>query len=206
MTIIMLMRHGETEANVNRILSGRTHPTRLTDKGRAQTVEAANLLREVKPSMIYTSPIPRALETAMILSEALGVPYEVAEEFTEIDGGSLTGRRVEDVYREDSRWAVKFYSGGGGEWGMESFFEVRRRVWTGLSRIERRHPEGRVVVVTHVDPIKSVLAELLSLNPEVLASLRVKNAAFTVVYMSGGVGRLIAFNTTSLKSLVDDVV
>ncbi len=127
---IFFARHGESEANVQRIISNRSLPHPLTELGRRQAGELADALRAAAPVALYTSPVPRARETAEIVSQALGVPAQVTDALREFDCGVAEGRTDEAAWLLH-RSALDAWLGRG-EWGYripegESFFDVRGR-------------------------------------------------------------------------------
>ena len=89
---LYFVRHGESEANILRVISNRgwVHP--LTDKGRQQARDLADRLREAGIAKIYTSPLQRAVQTAEILAQALGIEYEISGALREFDCGIAEGR------------------------------------------------------------------------------------------------------------------
>src|SRR4051812_4874927 len=89
---LIFVRHGESEANVQRVYSNRgwNHP--LTEKGRQQARALAEKLAGRGVKMIYASPVRRAVETATVIAEHLGVPHEVAPALAEYDMGIFEDR------------------------------------------------------------------------------------------------------------------
>ena len=85
-------RHGESEANVLRVISNRGSRHGLTEKGRWQAAELASNLKGSGATRIYSSPLLRACQTAEILSSALGVDYDVTDALREFDCGIAEGR------------------------------------------------------------------------------------------------------------------
>jgi probable phosphoglycerate mutase len=127
---LYFVRHGESEANVLRVISnrGRVHP--LTERGRAQTVDLAERLRPVGVTRIYTSPLLRAVQTAEILSATLDVPYEITDALREYDCGVIEGRSDPESWAQHRaqrdewlirrRWKTRIEGG-------ESFLDMERR-------------------------------------------------------------------------------
>jgi broad specificity phosphatase PhoE len=92
MSMIYIMRHGESIVNVERRLTGRTLEGGLTDLGREQTAKAAVWLRDKGITAIYASPFERAQETAQIIGRALGLIPTPADGLREMDCGDFDGR------------------------------------------------------------------------------------------------------------------
>ena len=92
MTLLYFVRHGESEANVLHVFSNRELVHGLTDTGRAQVQALADQLAGVRFDAFYTSPILRARQSAQIVSDRLGLPFEVTPALAEYDVGILEGR------------------------------------------------------------------------------------------------------------------
>src|SRR5690242_2861972 len=94
---LLFVRHGQDEDNAARILNGqRNRP--LTVLGRQQAKHAARRLSVLAPDFIYTSPLTRAYETAMIIAELLGVRNVTnVPGLVERDFGVLTGKSYDDI-------------------------------------------------------------------------------------------------------------
>jgi broad specificity phosphatase PhoE len=89
---IYFARHGESLANTRHIISNRSRPHPLTALGRAQAAALAARLAGQRISRVFSSPVPRASETAEIIAKTLGAPREITEALREYDCGSLEGR------------------------------------------------------------------------------------------------------------------
>jgi len=123
-------RHGESEANVLQVISNRGQRHPLTDKGRQQAQTLAAELRPAGITAIYTSPLLRAVQTAEILSEALGVGFEVTDALREYDCGILEGtsgpetwaafRALREAWWPGRQWEQRIEGG-------ESFLDMQAR-------------------------------------------------------------------------------
>ena len=89
---VYFARHGESEANVLKVISNHGSRHGLTEKGRRQAAEMALNLKGSGATRIYSSPLLRALQTAGIVSSALGVDYDVIDALREFDCGIAEGR------------------------------------------------------------------------------------------------------------------
>jgi broad specificity phosphatase PhoE len=106
---IYFTRHGESEANTLRIISNRDLPHPLTEKGRFQASMLAEKLHGKSITRIYTSPIPRARETAEILSLILDVQMECVDVLREPDCGVLEGRGDGEAWKEHNSWKENWF-------------------------------------------------------------------------------------------------
>jgi len=164
-TIIVLVRHGETDWNRQRRYQG--HADRpLNERGRGQAVELANALADEELSAVYTSPLRRASETARIIADRLGLALEEMEALREIDVGDWQGLTVDEVRarfpeRIDVAWRSGWENG-------ETHDELAARVVPALLDLGRRHREARLLGVTHAGPIRAALMAALDVSLEEL--------------------------------------
>src|SRR5512136_313555 len=104
------VRHGQSEANVQRVISNRDLPHPLTELGRRQADALAQALADVPLAAIYSSPIIRAVQTAQIVAASNGLPLEIADALREPDCGIMEGRADEEAWAEHDRvvydWVV----------------------------------------------------------------------------------------------------
>lgn len=154
---IFLIRHGRQcskRCNVD---------VALDEVGRRQAVLAGERLQSYRLEKIYASELLRAKETAEIINQHLGLPYEVLPDIQEIDFGGLTGKTDEEirniygVFRQErslQREDIPYPEGG------ECGADVVRRVMPQLKRLCHEQ-ENRIAVVTHGGVIRSVCAEIL---------------------------------------------
>lgn len=144
---IYFVRHGRTEMNLKRLLQGQGGYG-LLPEGREDAHRAAASLEGRGVTRIYSSDQRRALETAAILREGLGLrgPIRVSKALREMDFGTMSGRHVDEVKRLCPRYttdATFVFPGG------ESFDALQRRALLWVDAIERRRPARAIVVVTH---------------------------------------------------------
>ena len=147
---IYFTRHGESEANLLREHSNRGFKHPLTEKGRAQAAALAQKLVDIPINRLFTSPIMRAVQTAEILSDALGVSYEITDALREYDCGILEGRADEaawqlhfavfDAWVHQKDWERRIEGG-------ESFIEIRDRFVPFIEQLIVEYGESLVNIV-----------------------------------------------------------
>jgi broad specificity phosphatase PhoE len=149
-TTILLVRHGETDWNLERRVQG--HSDRpLNATGLAQAAALVEELADERIDAVYASDLVRALETARGVAAARGLPVEALPELREKDFGSWEGLT-------DTEIRDRFPQALIGPWGdAETSEELAARVLAALRRIAAAHPGGRVLVVTHGGPVRAVL-------------------------------------------------
>jgi 2,3-bisphosphoglycerate-dependent phosphoglycerate mutase len=149
MTIIWLARHAETALPT--IVHGAESDIDLGEHGRQQAVAAAPWFRALKPTVVVSSAMRRAVATAAPIAELCRVAHEIESALHERMVGPFSQRSGAEV---DAVWAGTVERWEAGEVtyafpGMESFASIRDRVVPAFERIAGRHANGRVVVVAH---------------------------------------------------------
>jgi len=136
MTELCLIRHGETNENAAGILQGHL-PCLLSDVGREQVERLRESLRGQHFDALLSSDLPRALQTAEILNEALQLPLLATPLLRERDWGEWTGRKISEIQ--------------GGEFppSVESVEEMSDRALELLYFVEKQFAGKRVAAVTH---------------------------------------------------------
>jgi probable phosphoglycerate mutase len=161
-TLLLLVRHGETSANVEGIWHG-SIDTQLTERGVRQAERVARHLAKTHPNAtaVYASPLIRSRDTARAIALALGLEARVEPDLTEYHLGSLEGtsyreltakHRLFERMREDPDHAP-----GGGE----SPRQVAERYARALRRIAAAHPGETAIVVAHGGALTLGLALLV---------------------------------------------
>lgn len=199
--LVILMRHGQAENNVNRILVGRHIESHLTDYGRQQVEDTARYLQNVPIEKVYVSPVTRTVETAKIVSKILGISYEIDERLYEIELGKLVGMNYDDIIDKYGNLFLKFYAGADSmlsNYGVESFTAVKRRIKDLMDEIKETEHNKNVLMITHLDPIKAAISVLLDLKPEALFHWHIRNAALTILKHESKIYSLSGVNVMSM--------
>jgi len=102
MKTFYLLRHGESEANVNRIFAAKRIDPSLTERGIKQATMQAEMLKQSNLSAIYASPLLRARQTAGIINKHHGLDILISDDLYEIDVGILDGEDQTDP----DKWAL----------------------------------------------------------------------------------------------------
>ena len=159
--MLILVRHGRTALNVGHKLQGRIDQP-LDKVGHRQAVEIAKVLTDI--DRVISSPLMRATQSAAVL----GKPVEIDQRFVELDYGSFDGLLQSDVPGETWRkWRDdKNFRPPNGETLVELDLRVRQAI---IELVEDARTKN-IVVVSHVSPIKAIIA--WSLGSDVGASWR----------------------------------
>lgn len=158
MTTLLLVRHGQSQANLSHTFAGHTNPP-LTEFGKAQAeVLADYLVTHYKIDKIYSSDLIRARQTAAPTARRLGLPITARKQLREINAGEWEGKTFDclnrdyahsfgTVWRQDMANAV--CPGG------ESVVQLSERIHKELLRICRRNEGKTILVTTHATPIRA---------------------------------------------------
>ena len=182
--MIIFLRHAQAENNTKRILAGRTEGVPLTKTGIEQAERIAKYLASIDISAIYSSPIERARHTAGIVAKNCSLEEVVIDErLTEIDMGKFTRMNYDDMFAKYGNIFLKFYENDPviSEHEVETFPDVQKRVLDMVDHVLKKHNNENVILVTHMDPIKSMLATVMDLKPKILFELIIANASLTII-------------------------
>ncbi|MFN8232075.1 MAG: MSMEG_4193 family putative phosphomutase [Actinomycetota bacterium] len=195
MTTLFLIRHGLT-AQTGKTLYGRTEGIDLDDRGRSQADALIGRFEGIRVHAIYTSPLERCVQTVEPLAAARRLPLERRHALVEMEAGSWTGRPLAQVRRtkawrvlQETPSAFRFPEG-------ESFPEAQARAIDELTRIVERHPRGSVVVATHGDIARMLVAHYAGAHLDRFQRTIVDTAGVSVVHLDGGRPYVLLVNDT----------
>ncbi|WP_393970874.1 2,3-diphosphoglycerate-dependent phosphoglycerate mutase [Oxyplasma meridianum] len=165
MKLAILIRHGESEANVKNLISEDTEKFPLTLKGRDQVKFTADQIRALKFDGIISSPVLRARQTAEIISEHIGIPYVIDSRIRESGLGDYNNRDISDVGNMTRS-----------EMGMESWDSHIRRFMEAFNSYE-----GNYTMISHALPIRAAISGFLNFNEEESFGINIRNASMSVI-------------------------
>ena len=198
--MIIFLRHAQAENNTKRILAGRTEGVPLTKTGIEQAERIAKYLAPIDISAIYSSPIERAKHTAEITAKNCSLDVVLDERLTEIDMGKFTHMNYDDMFAKYGNIFLKFYENDPviAKHEVETFPDVQKRVLDMVDYVVKKHNNENVILVTHMDPIKSMLAKVMNLVPETYFELIIANASLTIVKEQDKIFSLSAINAMNV--------
>ena len=191
-TTVILVRHGVTAHTLEKRFSGGLASANpgLDDEGREQARAVGAWLAPLADSVgaVVSSPVRRTLETAEIVADMLEQNVEVEHGFAEMEFGAWDGKtflEVAEQHPDDlDAWlgSLDVAPGGG-----ESFRVVEKRVLDGLQRLLDEHGGKTVVVVSHVTPIKTLVAHAVEAPLSAVFRMELSPASVTVLsFFRGG--------------------
>lgn len=182
MTRLVLIRHGETDWNVEGRYQGQADPP-LNARGLAQARRTAESLRGVGLAALYSSPLRRAAQTAAVIAETLGLAVHFEPRLMEIHLGVWQSRLTEAIQREypalfrqweRAPWETRIPEG-------ETLRQVRARVYAAADEIISRHAGETVGLVSHRIPIALLKIRYQHLPPEQVRAIEIPNASWEVI-------------------------
>jgi broad specificity phosphatase PhoE len=161
-TILTLIRHGETRANLDGVWHG-SIDTPLTERGKAQADRVAGFVAGRFPdaTALYSSHLQRARRTAEAIGEAIRLELRVEPGLGEFHLGSWEGKTYDVLFHEHRFWHHMKEDPDYAPHGGETPRQVTERFTGALRRIAESHPGERVLVVAHGGALSMGLAHLL---------------------------------------------
>jgi broad specificity phosphatase PhoE len=198
MTTIILVRHGQTAWNREERFRGQADIP-LNDIGIEQARKTAERIQKnFKPSAVYSSPLGRAMKTAEIIAEIMGIRAIQHKDLLDIDYGKLKGLNREEAHsiwpEVMHQWLanpdqVHFPDG-------ESLDAVKKRAENFLAFISSKHPGETVVAVGHTVINRVMLLKILSLENNHMWDLEQDNCAINLLEQRENRWRVISMNET----------
>lgn len=170
---VYLVRHGQSESNLDRIMRGAE--AQLSDRGRAQAELVAERVARLGVDALIASPFIRTLDTARAIAQSTGLTIEEEQLFREWGEPSLfMNRHEDDPLLVEARHAIHgktdpHYR----HTDEETFAELRQRAEAGLKLLEE-HPSSKICVVSHFGIMQMIAAVILldsALTPAMMTRL-----------------------------------
>ena len=202
-TRLVLVRHGESRATIERFVGGPRSCTGLTDHCRLQAEALRNRLsagHDVEATALFASNFPRALETANIIAPSIGsLPVSVDSGWGEHDPGPDCDGMTYDEFIE--RFGVPRWDGDPHDVvypGGETISQFHDRVMEALRRTVRQHEGGTVVIACHAGVIDAVMRNTLHMHQTGKFELHTQNTSLTeLLHVQGSKWRLLRYNDSA---------
>jgi len=203
---ILFTRHGESHANLQRIISNRSLPHPLTPKGIDQAaVLADHLVKDAHLSIIISSPIPRAIQTATIIAKRVSLPFTANDALREFDCGAMEGRSDQDAWLahqtivrawDEDQDYDRFIPPDG-----ESFNDQKARFIPFLLDLisDHRSLDGDILMVSHGALLHQMLPLFLSnINREFTKQHPLGNCQLVITFPENNQLKCISWNDISV--------
>lgn len=180
MSDFWLIRHGSTDTLDERI-AGCAPGVHLNERGHSEVRALTARIAGCGAEHVYTSPLERARETAEPLANVLRCPLTVCEELGELQFGSWTNQRFDQLHG-DAHWRrFNEFRSGTRLPGGDSFLSVQARAVDTLLELRARHPHQRILVVSHGDVIKGALMHFFGMAIDLCHRLTVAPASISQI-------------------------
>ncbi|MGY5766613.1 histidine phosphatase family protein [Brachybacterium sp. DNPG3] len=181
MTLFGLVRHGQTDYNLNDLFQG-SSDIPLNDTGREQAHHALEDAPEIAWDGVISSTLLRAKETGEIIAADHGIPFEGTEpRLVEIDWGEAEGKPVAEM---EAAYPDRAFP------GREELDAVVERACSALEDLADAHPGENLLIVAHGTLIRLVLSGVLgghlpSIPNGALSLLEIEGETWTVSRAAG---------------------
>jgi len=181
MTKIILVRHGQTAWNKEEIFRGRIDID-LDETGLEQSRLLARALSKFQINAVYSSPLKRALNTAIPVANYLQIEVSIDDHFIDMNYGRWEGKSCNEIKETFitlyQKWIkdphlLKIPDG-------ETLDEVRRRTVTRLYQLLDKHKEETIVIVSHRVVNKVLICALLGLDNSSFWRIKQDTACFSI--------------------------
>jgi probable phosphoglycerate mutase len=175
-TEIILIRHGETEWNSQQRMQGHSNSD-LSSVGQAQIQALGQWMKNVPFDLIYSSDSPRAKQTAEAITQFSGHELQFDQRLREKNLGVFEGLTSEEA-RERHPEVFRLFKTAGSKYVIdegESTQQLQDRALEIVNEIRIKHPEERVLLVTHGGFIRVVMKHSLGLSLETPTRFLIRN-------------------------------
>ncbi len=197
---VALIRHGETQANVEGRWHGRTDGP-LTDHGLSQGAELATRFNGI--TRIFSSPLERTRRTAAAFAEPFDLAVDLAEGLIEIDFGTWEGLTTSEIAeRYPAEWDRVFSDRldlPRGDTG-ETFAEAGERMESQIRKLAEENPTHRLGLFTHGGAIWALASRVMGIGWEGWRKISMPgNTSVTHVRFEGGAPVLMDYNVSGAR-------
>ena len=198
MTTLLLVRHAVNDYVRTGKLAGWTPEVHLNDEGKAQAEALGQRLAETHIHCIYASPLERTMETAeAICRHHSHLRIESNSAIGEVRYGDWEGMEIAALRRRKMWDVVQEYPSRAQFPNGETMRAVQVRAVDEVERMVRRHPGQTVVVVSHADLIKMVLAHYLGMHLDNFQRIVVSPASISALMVGHSRPYVACLNDTA---------
>lgn len=205
---IYLVRHGQTDYNLQGIVQGSGVDSSLNDTGRAQALAFYLSYRDVKFDRIYTSRLKRTTESVQSFIGS-GVPHESFAGLNEISWGSKEGQKITIEEDEYYHWMLQQWQMGHTSRrieGGESPEQVASRQRPVIDYIMSRPEESTILICMHGRALRILLCQLLNYPLQSMDLFEHQNLCLYTLHFTGSMFRIEKHNDVSHLEKVGELL
>jgi probable phosphoglycerate mutase len=192
---MLLIRHGSNHT-VGKSIAGRMPGVHLDEKGQAQAERLAERLSRMTLDAVYCSPLERTYETAAPLARRFGLQIHTSERLLEVDMGDWTGFEFQQLLGDPMWQRYNTFRAGTRIPNGELIVEVQHRMVTEVERLRKEYPDGAAAIVSHGDPIKTVLAHYAGISLDFLLRLEISLVSVSILSITDYGPKILCINHT----------
>lgn len=196
MATIILVRHGENDWVKKHRLAGWIPGVHLNENGRQQAADAAQRLAALSITALYSSPVTRCMETAEYIARSQNLEIIELEDVGEVRYGAWEGEKIRKLARKRLWHIVQFFPSRLRFPEGEALREVQFRAVQALENVNQQYDDSAyVVIVSHADLIKLVLAYYLGVHIDLFQRVVVSPASLNILSLPrSGFVRVLRIN------------
>ena len=195
MTTIILVRHGENDWVKKQRLAGWIPGVHLNEKGKRQAQDAAERLSVLPIKAIYSSPVTRCMETAVTITTPHKLNVIPLEKVGEVRYGKWEGKKIRQLAKKRKWFAVQFFPSRARFPEGEALREVQFRAIQTLEKLAVVHKGETIVIVSHADVIKLLLAHYLGVHLDLFQRIALAPASVSIINLApNGIVRVMRVN------------
>ena len=182
-TVVLLVRHGHNEWVGQNRLPGWTPGIHLNEHGRKQAEAVGQKLAqaEITIDALYSSPLERTMETANLIAQHLNMPVEQCRGIGEVEYGQWTGKKIEELAKHPHWQVVQHYPSAAKFPQGETIYQMQARAVQQVNTLVDKHPEQTILLVSHADLIKSVVAHYLGVHLDLFQRIVISPASISTI-------------------------
>ena len=205
MTQLLLIRHAQNDWVRAGRLAGWTPGVHLNEEGHRQAEALGKRLAPAKLQAVYSSPLERAIETAQaIVKHHPDIELQIERGLGEVDFGRWTGKRLRWLARTRLWKVVQTFPSRARFPDGESLQEMQTRVVGTLEQIASKHLGSTIVIVSHSDVLKAVIAHYLGMHLDLFQRIVVSPASLSIIALHNMGPRIVRLNDISHYELPTD--
>jgi broad specificity phosphatase PhoE len=199
---LVLVRHGQTDFNVQHRLPGQLPGIPLNATGQHEAQLTAEAIRALPLTAIVASPLERTMETADCINQGHGLPIRQDRDLLDTNYGPYNGKNWDELDKTDPAWQ-RFTKDPNATppKGAESFTKVQQRAVRAAERWRLAPDVGEwVALVTHADLVKMIVGHYLSIPLANCPLINMDNASVSLLTFHPDpkeLPSLLCFNWTS---------
>jgi probable phosphoglycerate mutase len=198
MTVIILVRHGQTEWNrVERFRGHKDVPLNKTGLAQAEAT-GQRIFAQLTPTAVYSSPLSRAVKTAEAIAKHFDIPVQPHPDLIDINYGEWHGLTPEEARQHWPQQVDNWYNNPEQALipGGETLADLRSRAMQTVSELADRHAGETIVLVGHTVINRIILLGVLGLGNERFWHIKQDTCAINIFQVEKGDFVLVSLNDT----------